>query len=1183
MSQAPLSTVKFVADWAGPKSVRLPAIVYAGLLLLGAAALAFAQAPYRDAYGYGDRGWLAWLAYPLERNPALRLPRVGGNLNDIAFAADGKTGVAVGAGGVFLTTGNGGIDWIVSKLSPATALSDVAISADGSRKIALAADGSVVALPGEALNTLADAGRGYKWLDMSNDGTVIWVVSPSGEAARSTDGGASWVRRSLPAANELTAVAFDATGRIGKAAEDTGGVVDFRFETTRPSAAAVAPQTADEAAKAAVDASPADDQALTTPSAIGFDSTGSNGAPTLRSAVYVPDGQPLFSKAGSPEPSPRATANTPRALGGEPLDQQRQIASEPEFEDPADQFDFGPTVALTAVPGTTIFGGIRKLVLGGDSELFIGDGTATGVTPPLLNAIALSSTSRGWAVGEQGRIFAISDGVWAPQSSRTTADLAATTATGNGQHVWAAGSDGTLIATVDGGATWFDQLRRPGPTPDGSYWRFPAPWFYLTLGLLGGFIAYARRPLPVESQPGVSAMGSTDAPAATLADDKLQFAPLARGISRYLRNANTQPPLTLAISGEWGSGKSSLMRMVCEDLRDHGNHPVWFNAWHHQDEEQLLAALLAAIRDKALPPWLSPDGLKFRIQLFLIRARRKLVATLALVGIASFILAVLSFTTSEDWNRWAGEVAELFPGKESAENAGLGTRLIQGLTGLAGLAGLITTVTGISRALRAFGANPAVLLTSTIDNFKLRDATAQVHFRTRFQRQFDDVTEALPYPLVIVIDDLDRCRPETVLQVMESVNFLMTSGKCFVLFGMSTPRVQAALALSFKDIAQEFVEIDPDIATPATPDDRTQAERANRLNYAGDYLQKLINLEIRVPAREDIAPHLLLTRSRQPEADEQFAAARRWFGLLWPLALVAAVAGAAWWEGSQLFAPDAPTDQAPPTPPPASAPSAGVSGDVAATPAAPAPPPTATSATASKPVEVIPGQSGGRDWPLIVLLGGLLAGIAALQYRRRKTDEAVADTDAFSEALRVWTPIVARRSPSPRAIKRFGNRLRYLAMLQQAEDAEPDGGGLLPDWLARRFAANDAGDPPQPSSAKVDVVAEHRIVALGAIHAVFGDRDWRNWLTLPRPPGGASPYDDVDKAIIAYTACGWRWPPTSQELDAFERSLKGIRLGGEVDVLGDGGDPTNSPGPASATAPQPQQQQPKRPLRKEQL
>ena len=156
-------------------------------------------------------------------------------------------------------------------------------------------------------------------------------------------------------------------------------------------------------------------------------------------------------------------------------------------------------------------------------------------------------------------------------------------------------------------------------------------------------------------------------------------------------------------------------------------------------------------------------------------------------------------------------------------------------------------------------------------------------------------------------------------------------------------------------------------------------------------------------------------------------------------------------------------------------------------------------------------------------------------------------------------------------------------MLQQAEDAEPDGGGLLPDWLARRFAANDAGDPQQPSSAKVDVVAEHRIVALGAIHAVFGDRAWRNWLTLPRPPGDASPYNDVDKAITAYTACGWRWPPTSQELDAFERSLKGIRLGGEVDVLGDGGDPTNSPGPASATAPQPRQQQPKRPLRKEQL
>ena len=1223
MSEAPPS----VADFAPTERRPLWPLLVAGALLALAAIVATTQSPYRDAYGYSERSWGDWLIRPLERNPELRLPRVVGSLWDISFAADGETGFALGQGGAILATENGGLDWRAMRWSGKPPMQAIAVSAEGN--VVVAAGGNTILIARrENWNTVQTSARPlateteFEAIQVSADGQKIRAnasVSGTGIAsfAASDDGGATWSKSESPA-GVPNALAFDDDGLNGwmaspfgvlSATTDGGKAWIDSSESGSPSesssnAAFNLPVRVPGATAVnsplllgALILAPQPDKsdAIGRPASVQFPNAAvqsSPPAPTDQSrapAATTPNGA---AESSTPPPRVRPPANgkPARAASLRPK-QAKSVASsspvptvvpsqvpvEAQVKTPGlvDSSAL-PIVALAAVPGSRTVAGIRWLE--NSSELFVGrNGYRTFAR---LYDLAMTGPAKGWAVGGREIWTTIDGATWQKQFTSERGAFNTVAAARDGRRTWSAGDDGMLLASVDGGAYWFPQLRGPRVITDGTYWRFPAPWFYLVLVGLGGFIGYARRPLPVEPQAGVDAMGLTDAPATTLADDKLQFAPLARGISRYLRNANTQPPLTLAISGEWGSGKSSLMRMVCEDLRGHGNHPVWFNAWHHQDEEQLLAALLAAIRDKALPPWLSLDGLRFRAHLFLIRARRKLVATLALVAIASFILAVLTFTDTGDWERWAEAMAGLFPGKENAESAGLGTRLIQGLTGLAGLAGLITTVTGISRALRAFGANPAVLLTSTIDNFKLRDAAAQVHFRTRFQRQFDDVTEALPHPLVIVIDDLDRCRPETVLQVVESVNFLMTSGKCFVLFGMSTPRVQAALALSFKDIAQEFVEIDPR-EMPATPEQRTQAERRNRLNYAGDYLQKLINLEIRVPAREDIAPHLLLTRSRSPEAAEQFAAARRWFGLLWPLALVAAVAGAAWWEGSQLFAPETrirPVEQAVPQVPAAQA----ESPPLAAGPRPGGPAPVATNTPAARPVEVFPGQSGGRDWPMLLLLGGLLAVVAALQYRRRKSDEAVADTDAFSEALRVWTPIVARRSPSPRAIKRFGNRLRYLAMLQQAEDAEPDGGGLLPDWLARRFAANDAGDPPQPSSAKVDVVAEHRIVALGAIHAVFGDRDWREWLTLPRLPAGASPYDDVDKAITAYTACGWRWPPTSQELDAFERSLKGIRLGGEVAVLDSDGKSTDSPGPASSTPPGPQRQA-KGPLREEQL
>ena len=61
------------------------------------------------------------------------------------------------------------------------------------------------------------------------------------------------------------------------------------------------------------------------------------------------------------------------------------------------------------------------------------------------------------------------------------------------------------------------------------------------------------------------------------------------------------PPLTIAVTGEWGSGKSSLMNLLRVDLRRYGFRPVWFNAWHHQKEENLLASLLEMVRSQADP------------------------------------------------------------------------------------------------------------------------------------------------------------------------------------------------------------------------------------------------------------------------------------------------------------------------------------------------------------------------------------------------------------------------------------------------------------------------------------------------------------------------------------------------------------------------------------------------------
>ncbi|RPH48867.1 MAG: hypothetical protein EHM91_03745 [Planctomycetota bacterium] len=89
---------------------------------------------------------------------------------------------------------------------------------------------------------------------------------------------------------------------------------------------------------------------------------------------------------------------------------------------------------------------------------------ASGSPPPVpptvrpggsLRGVCFTDASKGWVVGEQGRIFATADGgvTWFTQNSGTTAALSRV------QFVdsilgWVVGADGTILRTTDGGAVW---------------------------------------------------------------------------------------------------------------------------------------------------------------------------------------------------------------------------------------------------------------------------------------------------------------------------------------------------------------------------------------------------------------------------------------------------------------------------------------------------------------------------------------------------------------------------------------------------------------------------------------------------------------------------------------------------------------------------------------------------------
>ncbi|NQE06259.1 HEAT repeat-containing taxis proteinF [ANME-1 cluster archaeon GoMg1] len=79
-------------------------------------------------------------------------------------------------------------------------------------------------------------------------------------------------------------------------------------------------------------------------------------------------------------------------------------------------------------------------------------------------------------------------------------------------------------------------------------------------------------------------------------EDGLGFDPYVNILLEAINNFDTTSPLTIGIHGSWGSGKTSLMRMLEKRFEDDNNDKtIWFNAWAHGREEPIGLALLQQV------------------------------------------------------------------------------------------------------------------------------------------------------------------------------------------------------------------------------------------------------------------------------------------------------------------------------------------------------------------------------------------------------------------------------------------------------------------------------------------------------------------------------------------------------------------------------------------------------------
>ncbi len=482
-------------------------------------------------------------------------------------------------------------------------------------------------------------------------------------------------------------------------------------------------------------------------------------------------------------------------------------------------------------------------------------------TPNDLHGVFFLDDKKGWVVGSNGAVFSTNDagGNWQPKASGTKSQLNSIQFLSDGLHGWIAGNDGLILSTADGGETWIHQTQGLEGT-GGMYFRFPAPWYFLSLVGLG-LVLLRRRVDPVDLTPeeSVADVLVSDRALEQADGDVLAFNSIARGISRFLRNENTLPPLTIAIIGEWGTGKSSLMNLLRVDLRSYKFRPVWFNAWHHQKEEYILASLLENIKLQAVPRWWTSRGIVFRAKLLWIRGWRQWFPLVALL----FLIYVMLIYRLGNMGSDTTLAAFIKNVMASVTDPATVPSTANILTLIPLLAGIVTFVTAVWKGITAFGVKPASLLAGVSRGMSIRGLEAQTSFRQKFAVEFCDVTRALgERSMLIFIDDLDRCRPDQVVETLEAVNFLTTSGECFVVIGMARDYVESCVGRAFKDVAEEMID---EVETTGGLD----VAKQKRIEFARQYLDKLINIEVPVPAASQSQLLALLIASTKEETERE--------------------------------------------------------------------------------------------------------------------------------------------------------------------------------------------------------------------------------------------------------------------------------------------------------------------------
>ncbi len=349
-------------------------------------------------------------------------------------------------------------------------------------------------------------------------------------------------------------------------------------------------------------------------------------------------------------------------------------------------------------------------------------------------------------------------------------------------------------------------------------------------------------------------------------EDLLGYRPYADAIANFLRHKDTKPPLTIGVKGPWGAGKTSLMRMVQNELdpldatgerrkislhkgskdtvsnaevvKQAGENQapefdlsddqqwrptVWFNPWMYQSGEQIWAGLAHEIIDqvtKRLPPadrerfWLKLNLARLDRQVVRRRAYRMLVERLLpllLVLGAVLVVAVGAFLLSSLVGVWVEAIRRVAAGVFAA---GAGGVVVAGIVKTVGFwresaRGVFGPLVSGSTAVHGqLNEGAKGLYDEAVRDPGYQARTGFLHLVQSDMKRVLDLVATPDRPLVVFVDDLDRCTPGPVSQVIEAINLFLAGEfpNCMFVLAMEPHVVAASVEVAYKDLTAQLGE-----------------------------------------------------------------------------------------------------------------------------------------------------------------------------------------------------------------------------------------------------------------------------------------------------------------------------------------------------------------------------------------